>query len=731
MFCSNKKSICQALLVFLILISGNTFSQSKIIDSLELQIRQYPKKDSVMVELINSLVFELYDVDTDRADKLIEKSITLADSLHYNIGKVNAIYYKGQVEYVRSNYSDAIVYFKQALKANQLIGIKRNVSYSLNGIGMCYYEQGKYPKAIEYYTKSMLIDKEENDLAGVSACLNNIANVYADQGEHDEAIKFYIKAQRIKEKLNDKYGIARSYSNIGIIYSEQSNYPKALENYNMALAIHEEGTDSFFNTEVLNNIGRIYLVQSKFDDALSYFNRALENFEKLNSKKSVAFSYRNIGSVYTQQKKYKRALEYLHKSLKIEKSINKNSGVVSTLNSIADVQLELGNYDTAFAYYKESLDLSSKMSNLLEMSLSHLGIAKIYQFQNQLNKALEHVLKSQEIAIKLKLLDRQRDNYELLSKIYQSKLKYEDAFKNYRHYKALSDSIFDKESIQKLTQLEYEYKYEKQLDSANRRELKLIEKVKVTSKDLEITQRNYLWAIILFLVAVVVLGTIVFTLKLRDVQSKNQRIVVEQKLLRSQMTPHFIFNSLSVLQGMILNKEEKKSIFYLSRFSKLLRIILENSRDTLVPLMKELAAIENYLVLQNLGALTPYKYELKVDENIDQDRYNIPPMIIQPFVENAIEHAFVNQKENKEISIFVRLEKKQLVCSILDNGIGIDSIQKKINENKTSLATTITSERLKMLSKDFKVAGSVNIEDRKKYNKQGTLVTLILPYKYD
>ncbi len=195
------------------------------------------------------------------------------------------------------------------------------------------------------------------------------------------------------------------------------------------------------------------------------------------------------------------------------------------------------------------------------------------------------------------------------------------------------------------------------------------------------------------------------------------------------MTPHFIFNSLSVLQGMILNKEEKTAISYLSKFSKLLRIILENSREKTVLLSQELIAIENYLALHNIEENEAYKYTLVVDDTIDILSFNIPPMLIQPFIENAIEHAFGTRKDNRKIDIHLKFANSNLICTILDNGIGIDALVKKKNSQKKSLATTITSERLKILSKDFKMEGSMKIEDRINFNEQGTIVTLIIPYK--
>jgi LytS/YehU family sensor histidine kinase len=260
------------------------------------------------------------------------------------------------------------------------------------------------------------------------------------------------------------------------------------------------------------------------------------------------------------------------------------------------------------------------------------------------------------------------------------------------------------------------------------RELHLTKAVETTTQDLEKTQRNILLTIFAFLLIVLGLAGVIFYLKYRNQKIITHNIIIEQGLLRSQMTPHFIFNALSVLQGMILNKEENKAILYLSKLSKLFRIVLENSRDKLVLLSRELEATEHYLNLQNLEDNT-YQYAIIFDETLDISQFAIPPMLIQPFVENAIEHAFEKNNEVKRIEIKVSYEEKKLKCIITDNGIGVDTLKEINNEDKKSLATTITSERLVLLSKDYKMESSITIEDRKNYNETGTKVTLIIPYK--
>ncbi len=414
--------------------------------------------------------------------------------------------------------------------------------------------------------------------------------------------------------------------------------------------------------------------------------------------------------------------------MKVSKEINFRMQIALCLNNTGDVYLLLDKNSEALKYFEKAKKICLEVDNQRSLCNSYLGIATVYLNQKKYKKALINALKSKELSNKLGLIDYQMDVYELLSKIYESTDKYKKAFINHQQFKILNDSLFNKKNIEKITQIEYEYKYKQKLDSASIRELKLTKTVTTTSQSLEKSQRNLLLGVILFLITTLILAAIIFFLKLRNEKSKTQNIVIEQKLLRSQMTPHFIFNSLSVLQGMILNKEEKKSISYLSKFSKLLRITLENSRDKTVFLSQELTAIENYLALQNLENES-YQYTILVDDAIDRSLFKIPPMLIQPFVENAIEHAFGNQKENKTIDVHLKYLNKELICTITDNGIGIDSQKEHKNPNKKSLSTTITSERLEILSKDFKMKGSATIEDRQKYNEQGTIVTLVIPHK--
>ncbi|MFP4845567.1 tetratricopeptide repeat protein [Winogradskyella sp. PE311] len=576
----------------------------------------------------------------------------------------------------------------KSVLANETIDNKEDVSSTLISIGVAYFEISDYTEALNYYEKALQINKEIDNEQGISRCLINIGNIYIVKGNFPLAIEYQHKSLKINEKRKDTTLISLSLNNLGVIYNNLGNHEKAIPFVQKALGIQKKSGDKKRIAETLNNLGTLYINIENYDEAYNYLKEALQICQDINNKFIEGYTLNNIGYVFLNKKIY----------------------------------------NNSFEYYEKARIINLNLGNKRALLTTYYGLARVYAKLKENDKALTYALKSKNLSQDFKLVEMERHIHELLVTIYKKNKNYKKALENHEYYKILSDSLFNKANLEKIAKLEAEYKYKQQLDSLSINELKLTKTIKSTSKDLEKSQKNYLWAAIGVLLLSILLGAFFFYQKLKNAKSKTKNALMEQKLLRSQMTPHFIFNSLSVLQGMVLNKEEKKSVLYLSKFSKLLRLTLENSRDKTVSLSQELTAVQEYLTLQNLEN-DAYICTILVEDSIDIPAFKIPPMLIQPFVENAIEHAFVTKIEDQKIDIRLIYTDNKLICTIADNGVGINFKSESKNGNKNSLATTITSERLKVLSKDFNMEGSVIIEDRKKYNEQGTLVTLVIPHK--
>ena len=207
---------------------------------------------------------------------------------------------------------------------------------------------------------------------------------------------------------------------------------------------------------------------------------------------------------------------------------------------------------------------------------------------------------------------------------------------------------------------------------------------------------------------------------------------LEQKALRLQMNPHFIFNALNSIQGFISGNEPAEAKRHLAKFSKLMRQILESSRKQFISIKEETTILCNYLDLEKLSSGSKFSYSVAVDENIDAEKIAIPPMIIQPFVENAVQHG-IRQKEDGRITIKFSLQEKFIACEITDNGTGIkESLRKKEMDSTQhqSAGIEVTEERLKLLTgkTNYSPVEFIDLSD-KDINGTGTTVHIRLPFE--
>ncbi|MDT8393360.1 MAG: two-component regulator propeller domain-containing protein [Bacteroidales bacterium] len=208
---------------------------------------------------------------------------------------------------------------------------------------------------------------------------------------------------------------------------------------------------------------------------------------------------------------------------------------------------------------------------------------------------------------------------------------------------------------------------------------------------------------------------------------------IQQKALQLQMNPHFIFNSLNAIQSFVISNDTDKAIHYLSKFSQLMRMILANSRETSIPLKEELKAVKHYMDIERLRFDNNFDYEIRIDPTIDQDFTEIPPMIIQPFVENAILHGLIHSPGRGRITIDIRQQGDYLFCVIEDNGIGrkkAQQIKDASGIKRKSRGVIITRERLEILNKQSRDKFAVNVIDLKDQHGHptGTRVELNILY---
>ena len=217
------------------------------------------------------------------------------------------------------------------------------------------------------------------------------------------------------------------------------------------------------------------------------------------------------------------------------------------------------------------------------------------------------------------------------------------------------------------------------------------------------------------------------------VQYERELADVKMSALRAQMNPHFIFNSLNSIEYYIINNEQDKAVDYLGRFSRLIRLILQNSKSSVIPVKDELEALKIYMEMESMRFDHLFDYEIKTEAGLNIEGVEIPPMIIQPYVENAIWHGLMQKKNEKgKIELILRQIKNAILCIVEDNGIGRDAANKLKSKSATkrkSFGMRITSDRLDMLNKLTNANAAVQVFDLKNDDGSaaGTRVEIIIP----
>lgn len=294
--------------------------------------------------------------------------------------------------------------------------------------------------------------------------------------------------------------------------------------------------------------------------------------------------------------------------------------------------------------------------------------------------------------------------YQILMRIREQQGEYRNALHVNIQLNRINDSIANFQKRTEILDLQYKYQAEQKDD-----EIKLLSQENQIQSFKISRSRLILFSVI----AISVLLLFILILVLRQNRIKSGRKVAEfkQRLLRSQMNPHFIFNSLTSIQNFILQQDDIKASIYLSRFSDLVRNILNNSQEEFINLEAEISTIENYLELQKIRFPDKFDYSIEVDEKIDPESLLIPPMLAQPFIENSIEHGFKHKTTLGHIEVHYTIKNGSLIYSVTDNGIGRQRAQEILqqeNKDHKSLATTITLERIQVINK--KIKQKINFE---------------------
>jgi tetratricopeptide (TPR) repeat protein len=552
-------------------------------------------------------------------------------------------------------------------------------------------------KAQLYLKQSLTIDLLIGNMEGIAYAQVELAKILTLQGNYEHAIKALYEALRAYEVLRDEKGLANTYVNIGRIYMRQNKPGKAFEFFNKGYKAYELSGYAKGMIDAMDKMAGVYLEQGKIPEALGYMRRITGMVTGIDPKERgphLDMFYRISGKIY---------------------------------------QIE-GNKDSALWFYQKGLELVKAEGLIIELSSRHRFMGSAYKDKKEYAKAIYHLNEALRISRATHSLDEEYKSALALYKLYNLTNNHEKALRMHEFYTMMADSIRQREDENHVMQQQFKYEFEKK---------ELLAKVgsehRISTMRLEAERKNSrknIWLVIMAACLSLSAGASFFIykyLRQKHVIASQKANLLKQKLLLSQMNPHFIFNSLNAIQSYIFGQNGMQASIYLSQFAQLMRMILDFSRKEYISLESELEFLKLYMELQQLRIEHKFTYTLVTDEHEEPESILVPPMLAQPFIENAIEHGFFQRKGKGHIIVSIKREGHFLRYSIEDNGIGLETSKKLKDENAKheSLAIRITNERLKTLYSIHNGGPAIHMTDKAVLDNttSGVRVTFKIPYK--
>ncbi|BDD09501.1 hypothetical protein FUAX_19330 [Fulvitalea axinellae] len=517
-------------------------------------------------------------------------------------------------------------------------------------------------------------------------------------------------AMALTEKLNREELSLKEYHWLGLAHYENSNYVNGALYAERLLHLAKQKADTSYIIEAYRLLYIKDFLFKRYDKSIETIRENLPYFRKKDSLLCASVEL-VLGLVYFENGQLDSAFAvYDRMDPRVFKATTLELDYFTNYSQFLGYS---GQYDSAIFYFKKKIPIEKRMRYHNALAMTYSDISHLYMEKEEWEKCQAYMDSAMARVPDDPIATAHPVIYKNNFLIYKKLGKLDEALEALDSINAYNQRLFDTNVDQK-AQI---------LNDAYRREVDLKREVTVKGAQLEISQRRTLWSVIgvlaMLLVLVIISGFYIY----RHSQNRQRYIGMKQRLMRSQMTPHFIFNSLSSIQGMILNDDKSKAVNYLGKFSKLMRLILENSNNRVVPLDRELMAVENYMQLQKMRFENLFDFTLRIDETIDPENIEIPPMLIQPFVENAIEHGFRHVDRKGLLDISLTYKNDNLFCTIQDNGSGIN--RKKQSIEKRSLSTGITRERLALFAKEFNCKGDLKIDS----DDTGTTVNITIPHQ--
>lgn len=569
--------------------------------------------------------------------------------------------------------------------------------------------------------------------------LEDITTVFLTYKKNLDTIQFLLN-----ECIDSSYleGQLIGFNALGRYYRDHSFFKKSILNHKKAYEIARKIDNVLFQIKILNSIGSVYRRQDDIKNALNYHQKALLKARDIKTpsiavKQTISIAQNSMGNIYLSLRQYKLALKEFSQSIITQKEINHKLGLAINYQNIGYANQELGNLDIALENYNTSLHYNNLINSDVGKIICNYSIASTLIKQKKYTEALSKVTSILPIAIK------ENDKYYLssaynvlgLAQVYlnvpeaeKTLLKALKIAKNHKIQQSVVKAheylaiFYEKQENYKKAFVYYKKAIEEDAKTFNDRNLKYVselttrqEKERVDNQIKNLAKQNQISqlqltknknVLIIIIVSSILICVLLFSFfKIRFYQNKTKILSLKQEALQNQMNPHFIFNALNSIKLFIINNEQKNAVKYLNKFAKLIREILDASQIKETSLFQELKTMNVYMSIENIRFSNEINYITNIDSTVNSKQIKMPPLILQPFLENALWHGLSPKKGEKKIVLSVHKKEDNFIeITIIDNGIGRKAaaeIKEKKRIKRKSIGIDLTKERLKKFNSQY------------------------------
>ncbi len=636
------------------------------------------------LDSLNESVKSLVCVNSNKADSVLQNIKSIAENNSWDSQLATATRLIGYNKLCTGDLQGSKPIFKNAIAIARRAENKREVAFASKELGSAHLRLSELDSADEMSKTLLGIAKELQDSTLIALGYQFKCGLHTMRSENDSIIYYAVKGLKYLETT----------PNIGI------------------------------ESALLINIGNAYYQNEDYPSSLEYFGSARVLIEKSGNLRNLNIILYNLATGYTRVEQFDSASHYYLRSIDLNKEQGRKYLLTYSYQGYADLLFDTEDYHGSIKYNLLSKSLSEELGEKRSLGTVHANLIDAYNRTGQYSKAIETGKIAIEIFKEIEDRDKLADAYFLLSQAYEAVGDFQNSLKFHQNFYSIDSSLISTSRHTIINELETKYQTEK-------KEAEIAElSAQSTIQALELRQKNQ-W-ILIGLIGFVLVGAIAFFFsRTSSIQKQKAKTELEQRFLRSQLNPHFISNALLAVQNFMLKNEANKAGIYLAKFSKLMRQILENSRQEFITVEEEVQMLQDFMDIHKLRLGNAFQYEINIDENIDPEMDTIPPMFVQPFVENAIEHGISPDDDKGLITLNLSKVGNFIGIEILDNGKGIESASTKA-EDHVSLSTKIIKERMELFNRSLQDKIQLVLGEVKSENGEvlGTKVSLKVPFSY-